>query len=227
MDSQAKTLESNYERVHNEWKIINNNKVVLPGNGNESQYTTFSKYDLPYKNAVPDPVANTGKVEGDAFVIQYGEDVSDFAGTQLDKSLSSYWDSSANKLKIPLSKLYLFPAIGKGVTLPKKKINIKTGADASVKGTFYTIDGSSATSEVPANIFKDRWGNVWIQLEGTDEFVPIEAGGSVYSADRKNVPKFQSAAQRNLVALKEAIGDEWTNTWEYFGLGSEITEDGR
>jgi hypothetical protein len=121
--------------------------------------------------------------------------------------------------------LYLFPAIGQGVTLPKKKINVKSGTDANVKGTFYTIDGSTATSDVPATIFKDRWGNIWLQTEGEDEFVPIEAGGSIYTTDKKNTPKFQSAAQKNLIALKEAIGDDWTNTWEHFGFDSGATED--
>ena len=72
---------------------------------------------------------------------------------------------------------------------------------------------------------KDRWGNVWVQLEGESEYVPIEAGGKVYTSNKGQVSKFQSAAQRNRAALKSALGKDWVNTYEEFGFGSDASED--
>lgn len=222
MQSQAKTLESNYERVHNEWKIQNN---INSGAGdNESLYTTYVPYDNPSKNAIPDDVATTSTVDGDNLVVQYGDTFSDFTSTGLEKGLSAYYDSTTKKLKIPLSKLYLFPALGQGKTLPAKKKDKKSGTEVNVVGTFFSIDGTQAKDKKPTNIFMDRWGNVWVQLEGETEYYPIEAGGSIYQSDKSKVTKFQTAAQQNRTALKNALGKDWTDTYAEFGFDSGATE---
>lgn len=221
MESQAKTLESNYERVHKEWKIQNN--INSGGGDNESLYTTYVPYDNPNKNAVPDDVAKTATVEGDNLIIQYGDTFSDFTSTGLEKGLSAYYDSTTKKLKIPLSKLYLFPALGQGKTLPAKKKDKKSGTEVNVVGTFFSIDGTQAVDKKPTNTFMDRWGNLWVQLEGETEYYPIEAGGSIYSKD--NISKFQTAAQKNRTALKNALGKDWTDTYAEFGFDSGATED--
>jgi hypothetical protein len=200
----------------------------LGGSGkDESLYTTYSPYDVAQINPVPDNVATTAKVVGDKLVVKYGDKAPDFAATGLNSSLSSYYNSTDKQLEVPLSKLYQFPASGKGYTLPKKKTNVRSGQDANVKGTFFTVDGSAATSEVPSKVFKDRWGNVWIQLEGQNEFVPIEAGGSIYTTNSANITKFQEVAQQNRTALKNALGKDWTDTYAEFGFDSGATEDGQ
>jgi hypothetical protein len=222
MDSHAKTLESTYEQTH---KSMNINVNTGGGGNNESLYTTYVPYDMPKKNPVPHEVADTGQVEGDNLVIQYGDNVSDFTSTGLENTLSSYYDSTTKKLKVPLSRLYLFPAEGQGKTLPVKKRDKATGSEVNVVGTFFTIDGSEAKDKKPTMIMKDRWGNVWVQLEGESEYVPIEAGGKVYTSNKGQVSKFQSAAQRNRAALKSALGKDWVNTYEEFGFGSDASED--
>ena len=226
MDSQAKTLESNYERVHNEWKI-NNNINTGGGGKDESLYTTYVPYDNPNKNPIPDEVSKTSTVVGNDLVIQYGDTFSDFTSTGLEKGLSAYYDSTTKKLKVPLSKLYLFPAIGQGKTLPAKKKDKKSGAEVNVVGTFFSIDGTQAVDKKPTNTFMDRWGNLWIQLEGETEYYPIEAGGAIYSSDKSKISSFQTAAQKNRTALKNALGKDWTNTYEEFGFDSGATEDGQ
>ena len=200
----------------------------LGGSGkDESLYTTYSPYDVAQINPVPDDVATTAKVVGDKLVVKYGDKAPDFAATGLNSSLSSHYNSTDKQLEVPLSKLYQFPASGKGYTLPKKKTNVRSGQDANVKGTFFTVDGSDATSEVPSKVFKDRWGNVWVQLEGQNEFVPIEAGGSIYTTNSANITKFQEVAQQNRTALKNALGKDWTDTYAEFGFDSGATEDGQ
>lgn len=222
MDSHAKTLESNYDRVHREWKIQNN--INTGGGKDESLYTTYVPYTNPDKNQIPDDIAKTAKLEGDNLIVQYGDGFSDFTSTGLEKGLSAYYDSTTKKLKIPLSQLYKFPALGQGKTLPAKKKDKKSGTEVNVVGTFFTIDGTTAIDKKPTNIFKDRWGNVWVQLEGETEYFPIEAGGSIYSADKKKITKFQSAAEKNRAALKNALGKDWTDTYAEFGFDSDATE---
>lgn len=225
MKSHAKTLESTFEQTHRDMNINN----YSSGSGkDESLYTTYSPYDVAQINPVPDEVSKTAKVVGDKLVVKYGDKAPDFAATGLNSSLSSHYNSTNKQLEVPLSKLYQFPATGKGYTLPKKKTNVKSGQDANVKGTFFTVDGSAATSEVPSKVFMDRWGNVWIQLEGQNEFVPIEAGGSIYQKPGSDkITKFQEIAQNNRTALKTALGKDWTDTYKEFGFDSGATEDGR
>lgn len=221
MESHAKTMESTYEQTRDKMQITYN----AGGNGvNESLYTTYTPYDNPNKNPVPDDAAQNSYLEGDYLIVPYGEGFSDFASTGLERSLSSYYDATNKKLKIPLSQLYLFPSIGQGKTLPAKKKDKKSGTEVNVTGTFFTIDGTEAVDKKPTNIFKDRWGNVWIQLEGETEYFPIEAGGKIYSSNKKSVTKFQTAAQKNRTALKNALGKDWTDTYSEFGFDSDATE---